>query len=180
MQGTVTAQGCTLRSGSDDFKFGACSKNVSQLFRGFVHFYSKVSWSDKIIKDPFEPKKNVCAGVSAEAIVHLCAELVRADDVMSRGTSLAELLEPWAPPDETCSTSSTSRNGTDSSDNSGDQATDDVSGWRSTELRNASERKPLRLKPRTIPCRTTTNLLQSTSSLRPGGGVPTSKLCVVA
>lgn len=211
MQGSTTPQGCTFRSASDDFKFGLCSKDVSQLFQDFVRFYSKMSWSDEgvsvrkgkraapnvalplnvircdgnqvigpSIEDPFELKKNVGAGVTVEAMKHLRAELVRADDIMSRGTSLTELLEPWAPPDEIRSTSASSENGTDGSDYSGDQATDDLSGWRSTELRDSSERKPLRLKPRTIPCRTTTNLLQSTTSLRPGGGVSTSKLCVVA
>merc|ERR1719265_606093 len=120
---------------------------------------------------------NVGAGVSAEALVHLHAELLRADDFMSRGMPLTDLLEPWAPPDEW--KNATSENGTDGSDNSSDQAPDVVSGWRSPELRTSSERKPLRLKPRTLPCRSASNLLQSTTSLRPGG-VAAPKLSIVA
>lgn len=211
MQGVASAQGCTVHSTGDGSNCGSCTKDVSELFRDFVRFYSNISWSDEgvsvrkgkraapnlamplnvmhhdghqnigpTIEDPFELKKNVGDGVTAEAMVHFRAELARADDVMSRGASLTVLLEPWAPPVESSSTSATSENGTDGSDISEEAQQHPSTGWMLNESRNSSERTPLRLKPRTIPCRTESSLLQSTTSLRPGGGVSASKLCLVA
>merc|ERR1719329_10609 len=58
---------------------------------------------------------------------------------------------------------------TGTSNTIGEKAESALSSWKSVEPITSSERKPLRLKPRTLPCRSVSSLLQSPTSLRPGG-----------
>jgi len=55
------------------------------------------------IEDPFEPTRNLAAGMSALGLARWREELARATALLHRGgeeASLAELLEPWSPPVE--------------------------------------------------------------------------------
>jgi len=51
------------------------------------------------IEDPFEPKRNLSETSTAVTVARLHEELTRAEELCSRGGSLAELLEPWVPPE---------------------------------------------------------------------------------
>ena len=51
------------------------------------------------IEDPFDAKKNLSSGMNVASLARLHEELTRAEQMCSSNTSLAELLEPWAPPD---------------------------------------------------------------------------------
>jgi len=51
------------------------------------------------IEDPFDPGRNVGASLTALGVARLHEEFARADALLSRGASLSELLEPWAPPE---------------------------------------------------------------------------------
>merc|ERR1719321_1817220 len=51
------------------------------------------------IEDPFDTAKNLSSGMNVASLARLHEELTRAEQMCSSGTSLAELLEPWAPPD---------------------------------------------------------------------------------
>jgi len=53
------------------------------------------------IEDPFDETKNLGAGMHATSFARLREELARAADFTTRGASLVELLEPWAPPETT-------------------------------------------------------------------------------
>jgi hypothetical protein len=52
------------------------------------------------IEDPFDTARNVCAGMTADSIIRMHTELHRSHELCLRGASLAEFLEPWAPPPE--------------------------------------------------------------------------------
>jgi len=51
------------------------------------------------IEDPFDDTKNLGIGTHATSLVRLREELARADKLSTEGASLADLLEPWAPPE---------------------------------------------------------------------------------
>jgi hypothetical protein len=57
------------------------------------------------IEDPFDAGKNLSSGMNVASLARLHEELTRAEQMCSSGTSLAELLEPWAPPDHETSES---------------------------------------------------------------------------
>jgi len=64
-----------------------------------VHDDNKTSEVAPSIEDPFDETKNLGAGMHAISFARLREELVRAADFSTRGASLVELLEPWAPPE---------------------------------------------------------------------------------
>jgi hypothetical protein len=51
------------------------------------------------IEDPFDAAKNLSSGMNVASLARLHEELARAEKMCSNHVSLAELLEPWAPPD---------------------------------------------------------------------------------
>jgi len=51
------------------------------------------------IEDPFDEMKNLATCTHATSLLRLREELARADKLNSEGASLANLLEPWAPPE---------------------------------------------------------------------------------
>lgn len=51
------------------------------------------------IEDPFDAKKNLGCYTTAMSLQRLAEEFERADKLLSKGTSLTELLEPWRPPE---------------------------------------------------------------------------------
>jgi hypothetical protein len=51
------------------------------------------------IEDPFDATKNLSSGMNVASLARLHEELARAVGLIGRSASLAELLEPWAPPD---------------------------------------------------------------------------------
>lgn len=51
------------------------------------------------IEDPFDELKNLATCTHATSLLRLREELARADKLNSEGASLANLLEPWAPPE---------------------------------------------------------------------------------
>jgi hypothetical protein len=51
------------------------------------------------IEDPFDAAKNLSSGMNVASLARLHEELTRAEQMCSSNLSLAELLEPWAPPD---------------------------------------------------------------------------------
>jgi len=63
------------------------------------------------IEDPFDVAKNVSSGMNVASLARLHEELARADQMCSSDASLADLLEPWAPPD----TDASERNSTEDS-----------------------------------------------------------------
>jgi len=52
------------------------------------------------IEDPFDDGHNLGAGMSSPSLARLFEELARANDICGKAVSLAELLEPWAPPEQ--------------------------------------------------------------------------------
>jgi len=52
------------------------------------------------IEDPFEPGSNLGACMNRVSLARLHEELARADSLYKRDGSLSELLEPWAPAEE--------------------------------------------------------------------------------
>lgn len=51
------------------------------------------------IEDPFDPKCNLGSCMSSTSFARLLEEFARADELLSQGTSLTKLLEPWVPVD---------------------------------------------------------------------------------
>jgi len=51
------------------------------------------------IEDPFDVKKNMSSGMNTASLARLHEELARAAQMCCSNASLADLLEPWAPPD---------------------------------------------------------------------------------
>lgn len=51
------------------------------------------------IEDPFDSTKNLSSGMNVASLARLREELARGEQMCSSNASLAELLEPWAPPD---------------------------------------------------------------------------------
>lgn len=64
------------------------------------------------IEDPFDESRNLASGMSAASLARLHEELQRARTMCSTGASLADLLEPWAPPEQD-SSEHVSENGRD-------------------------------------------------------------------
>jgi DNA polymerase sigma len=64
-----------------------------------VHDDGKTSEVAPSIEDPFDETKNLGSGMHATSLARLREELARAADFSTRGASLVELLEPWAPPE---------------------------------------------------------------------------------
>jgi len=64
-----------------------------------VHDDGKTSEVAPCIEDPFDESKNLAAGMNTTSLSRLREELARAADFSTRGSSLVELLEPWAPPE---------------------------------------------------------------------------------
>jgi hypothetical protein len=123
-------RGCGLVPSGVDCSSGKTlqKRSMSVLFRGFVHFYHEdFNWQSEVvcldvgrraaperpgsflvvphagpyIHDPFEPKANVGASMTAEGFSRTRAELGRAVKLLSCSSlevSLAELLEPWVAP----------------------------------------------------------------------------------
>merc|ERR1719163_2512439 len=50
------------------------------------------------IEDPFDEARNLGSAMNAASLARLREELSRAEEYNSKDISLAELLEPWAPP----------------------------------------------------------------------------------
>eukprot|EP00403_Amphidinium_massartii_P023224 CAMPEP_0178400080 /NCGR_PEP_ID=MMETSP0689_2-20121128/15606_1 /TAXON_ID=160604 /ORGANISM="Amphidinium massartii, Strain CS-259" /LENGTH=570 /DNA_ID=CAMNT_0020020867 /DNA_START=150 /DNA_END=1862 /DNA_ORIENTATION=+ len=65
------------------------------------------------VQDPFDSQRNVADCLSASGMDRLKEELARANTICSKGASLTELLEPWAP------AASTAGGEADASDNEG-------------------------------------------------------------
>jgi DNA polymerase sigma len=51
------------------------------------------------IEDPFDSTKNLSSGMNVASLARLHEELARAEKMCSSNATLAELLEPWAPPE---------------------------------------------------------------------------------
>jgi DNA polymerase sigma len=51
------------------------------------------------IEDPFDVKRNVATCMTASGLLRMREELTRAEDLLKRSGSLAELLAHWVPPD---------------------------------------------------------------------------------
>jgi len=64
-----------------------------------VHDDGKTTEVGPSIEDPFDDTQNLGAGMHAASLARLREELARGADFSTKGTSLVELLEPWAPPD---------------------------------------------------------------------------------
>jgi DNA polymerase sigma len=64
-----------------------------------VHDDGKTSEVAPSIEDPFDESKNLAAGMNTTSLARLREEFARAADFSTRGASLVELLEPWAPPE---------------------------------------------------------------------------------
>jgi len=64
-----------------------------------VHEDGKMSEVGPTIEDPFDETKNLGVGMHATSLARLREELARAADFSTKGASLVELLEPWAPPE---------------------------------------------------------------------------------
>jgi len=64
-----------------------------------VHDDGKKSEVGPSIEDPFDETKNLGIGMHANSLARLREEFVRAADFSTKGASLVELLEPWAPPE---------------------------------------------------------------------------------
>jgi len=54
------------------------------------------------VEDPFDPQRNVAEGVTEVGARRLREELQRSLTLFQAGASLAELLEPWTPPEVRC------------------------------------------------------------------------------
>lgn len=54
-----------------------------------------------IVEDPFETKRNVGNCTNSASLKRFFEEFERADDLLSNGTTLTKLLEPWRPPEHT-------------------------------------------------------------------------------
>lgn len=55
-----------------------------------------------IIEDPFDSSRNLGGCTNATSLQRFLEELDRADTLVTRGTSLTQLLEPWRPPEHSC------------------------------------------------------------------------------
>merc|ERR1719379_2936806 len=51
------------------------------------------------VEDPFEPKRNLSDGMTGISLGRLREEIARAVELLTRGASLSELVEPWVPPE---------------------------------------------------------------------------------
>lgn len=93
----------------------------ASLFKDFMRFYSRQfdlktekisvrlgksspvnSGSHTVgpcIEDPFQPEQTLANDMPLAAQERFLEELKRADDLCSRGASLAAILEPWSPPE---------------------------------------------------------------------------------
>lgn len=65
----------------------------------FHYDTAKPAGTGPSIEDAFEPKHNLGECVTAASLGRLREEVARADQLCSKGATLAELLEPWVPPD---------------------------------------------------------------------------------
>lgn len=65
------------------------------------------------IEDPFDATKNLSSGMNVASLARLHEELARAEKMCSSNASLAELLEPWAPPDQDASERNSSEDAKD-------------------------------------------------------------------
>eukprot|EP00448_Togula_jolla_P030307 CAMPEP_0170619382 /NCGR_PEP_ID=MMETSP0224-20130122/27486_1 /TAXON_ID=285029 /ORGANISM="Togula jolla, Strain CCCM 725" /LENGTH=437 /DNA_ID=CAMNT_0010945467 /DNA_START=59 /DNA_END=1373 /DNA_ORIENTATION=+ len=99
---------------------GRAPVHAGELFRGFLCFYAyEMDWAKEVvavrlgrrtppsltqssqrqavacIEDPFEPSRNIGAGVTPEGLARTQEELVRALALLDRGAPLAQLLDPW-------------------------------------------------------------------------------------
>lgn len=93
----------------------------AELFKSFMRFYANYSWTEVIsvgrrskalpmrmvdgvaapvIEDPFEIGVDLANGMHSQSLQRLRDELRRSMELCARGASLAELLEPWVPPEE--------------------------------------------------------------------------------
>lgn len=61
------------------------------------HEEQKTTECGPCIEDPFAPKKNLGSCMTWWSFRRMKEELARANDLLDRDTSLAKLLEPWAP-----------------------------------------------------------------------------------
>lgn len=65
-----------------------------------LHDDGRTSEVGPSIDDPFSPGRNLGDCLTAESLKRLREELRRADELCVRNASLAELLEPWVPPEQ--------------------------------------------------------------------------------
>lgn len=94
----------------------------AELFKSFMRFYANFSWTEvvsvrghrskalpmrmvdgvaaPVIEDPFELGVDLANGMHSQSLQRLRDELRRSCELCARGASLAELLEPWVPPEE--------------------------------------------------------------------------------
>jgi len=92
------------------------------LLKNFMRFYANFSWKEvvsvrsgrskalplrlmdghaaPVIEDPFEIGTDLASGMHSQSLQRLREEIQRAHQLCERGASLAELLEPWVPPEE--------------------------------------------------------------------------------
>jgi DNA polymerase sigma len=54
-----------------------------------------------IVEDPFDAKRNLGNCTNSASLRRFLEEFERADDLLSNGTSLTKILEPWRPPEHT-------------------------------------------------------------------------------
>jgi len=119
-----TADGCiSVQSAQKSCEPGARpAQGVYELFKGFFRFYAaefdwrtktiaihagkcatsvRGKWSDggPSIEDPFATGRNLGSCMTADSIVRLEEELLRADRLCTSAVSLSILLDPWVPPD---------------------------------------------------------------------------------
>lgn len=108
-------------SGAPSKVVGAAGRGtpVGDLFKGFLRFYARdYDWQREIasvrlgrrerracddapgprVEDPFDTACDFGAVMTAESLTRLHEELARARGLCSGETSLATLLQPWAPP----------------------------------------------------------------------------------
>jgi len=55
-----------------------------------------------IVEDPFDLKRNLGNCTNAASLERFLEEIDRADTLLTQGTSLTKLLEPWRPPEYCC------------------------------------------------------------------------------
>ena len=91
------------------------------LLKGFMRFYAMFSWNKvvslrdtrsklaprsvetlaaPVIEDPFESGNDLAISMHGQSLQRFVDELRRGHELCEKGASLAELLEPWVPPEE--------------------------------------------------------------------------------
>jgi len=64
-----------------------------------LHEDTKATEVGPSIEDPFNPSRNLGVVMTSISLLRLHKEIARADELCAMGSSLTQLLEPWAPPE---------------------------------------------------------------------------------